>query len=411
MSFFSQFKPKFSAANLRYFVNDQYTLKNYIKCDGSNLSKTTHPILFSKIGNLPSNEPTAVTTITSGTGNTLRKIIYANGLYVVAGDGGELRTSTNGTNWTGRTSGTGSTIFGLVYGNGVYVISGNGGMLRYSTNAINWTAITSGTTSTINCLAYNVGLFAYAGLPGSAGALTPFGTSTDGINWTAISSDPYSFGSLDLKISDTGFFRLYCYTKVGFQNATYLQFIETLNFPPPSGRDLEYIGTFTSVTPVSIGTFTDIKFTDGSNRLLYSAFGNTGPTFKRNKIAHLLDNFQIGDFFDFNLDLGTEIVRKLVYQDNLYVCATDSTSNIRTSTNGLHWTTRSIGSLPSSINDVLVHNDSIFVVGSGGGISRMTKFTHNTSTEYQLPSTLNFTNNYKLNNQFIENLTTYIKTK
>jgi hypothetical protein len=106
----------------------------------------------------------------------LRTVRYLNNLYVTAGDGGYLATSTNAITWTARTSGTTSTIWGVAYGNGVYAYAGQGGVAATSTDAITWTARTSNTTSDMLDLVYGTAFVA----TGSSYN----GTSTDGITWT-----------------------------------------------------------------------------------------------------------------------------------------------------------------------------------------------------------------------------------
>jgi len=120
-----------------------------------------------------------------GAVNTINALTYGNGLFVYGGVGGALATSTNAITWTARTSGTASGISSLTYGNGLFVYGGGGGVLATSTNGITWTARTSGTTLPILALTYANGLFIYGG-----GSGTSFITasSKDGINWTVNST-------------------------------------------------------------------------------------------------------------------------------------------------------------------------------------------------------------------------------
>jgi hypothetical protein len=158
-----------------------YPGSKWLLADGSVVSQATYPSLFKKVG-FRSSAFGAWTAQTSGTTSGIFALTYGNNLYVYAGEGGVLATSTNATTWTARTSGTTSFIAALTYGNGVYVYAGYGGVLATSTDAITWTARTSGTTSDISSLTYGNGIFMYGG---AGGVLA---TSTDAITWTARTS-------------------------------------------------------------------------------------------------------------------------------------------------------------------------------------------------------------------------------
>jgi len=121
----------------------------------------------------------------TGTTSTVNSIIFAGGIYVFGGQGGVLKTSTDGITWTNRTSGTSSNINALTYG-GVYMYAGDGGVLATSTDAITWNAQTSGTTSSIFSLGYNGSLYLYGG---AAGTLA---SSTNGVTWTPRTSNTTS---------------------------------------------------------------------------------------------------------------------------------------------------------------------------------------------------------------------------
>ena len=166
--------------------SSKYLNDGYLAPDGSILSKTTYPTLNSILGATPFADgnlgtPTTVTIIAGTTSNILG-LVYENNLYVAAGTGGFLSTSTDAITWTTRTSGTASNIINLIYGDGIYVYVGAGGVLATSTNAITWTARTSGTTSAINGLTYANSLYVYGGVGGV------LATSTNAITWTARTS-------------------------------------------------------------------------------------------------------------------------------------------------------------------------------------------------------------------------------
>jgi hypothetical protein len=139
----------------------------------------------------------ATRTVTTSTLTILTTARYLNNLYVTAGQGGFLATSTDAITWTSRTSGTTSTINGLAYGGSLYAYCGAGGVLATSTDAITWTARTSNTTSILNNLVYANSKF-YA-IGGNATSI-----SADGTTWTSYYSNAnigtnnlvYSLGNL-----------------------------------------------------------------------------------------------------------------------------------------------------------------------------------------------------------------------
>ena len=161
---------------LQYFAGattTTYPGSDWLLCDGSILTQTTYSTLFNTIG-LIADGVITWTARTSGTASTINALTYGNNLYVYAGDGGVLRTSTDAITWTARTSGTASAILALTYGNNLYVYAGAGGVLRTSTDAITWTARTSGTASTIRALTYGNNLYVYAGDGGSLGTAAEY---------------------------------------------------------------------------------------------------------------------------------------------------------------------------------------------------------------------------------------------
>lgn len=119
---------------------------------------------------------TQQTSIPSGAGNCAA---FGNGLFVVAGDAGELRTSPDGVTWTSRTSGFGATsISAVAYGGGTWVIVGGSHKIATSTDGITWTMVTNSVTGGINCIAFGAGVFVI-------GTTTAeIWTSPDGATWT-----------------------------------------------------------------------------------------------------------------------------------------------------------------------------------------------------------------------------------
>jgi hypothetical protein len=123
-------------------------------------------------------------------------VTYGNGLFVIAGAGGQLATSPDGITWTNRTSSFGATeIKSLTYGGGVYVAAGSSGKLATSTDGINWTQQTSSFgTSIIQTVFNNSGLFLAGGADGKiATATQPAGTTA--ISILAADTDGFLAGN------------------------------------------------------------------------------------------------------------------------------------------------------------------------------------------------------------------------
>ena len=110
-------------------------------------------------------------------------IEYHNGVYVYAGNNGNIYTSSNLNNWTKRTSGTSSKLVGITYGKGQFVITGDNGIILTSSNGTKWTKQDSGTTSYLIRSRYANGMYIACGYNGT------LLQSIDGVSWTDISSN------------------------------------------------------------------------------------------------------------------------------------------------------------------------------------------------------------------------------
>jgi len=96
-------------------LNSRLQLQNHQLLNGSILSQSTYPELYSMVG-LIKNTFTWTARTSAATG--INALIYENSLFVYAGTGGAIATSTDGVTWTTRTSGTASVLYALTYGNG-----------------------------------------------------------------------------------------------------------------------------------------------------------------------------------------------------------------------------------------------------------------------------------------------------
>jgi len=109
---------------------------------------------------------------------------YGEGLYVIAGNDGDMATSPDTITWTNRTSGFGSNaVRALTYADGLFVAVGDTGNMTTSTDGISWTTRDPILTGRIYSVTYGDGLY----LAASRGKIT---TSTDGTTWTQQNSGP-----------------------------------------------------------------------------------------------------------------------------------------------------------------------------------------------------------------------------
>jgi len=134
--------------------------------------------------------------------SAVNTIFNGNGLYVIGGAGGQLRTSTDAITWTTRTSGFGSTAINEVtFGNGIWVSVGASGQLRSSTDTITWSTRTSQFgSSAINGVVYGAGIYVAVG---AGGRMT---SSTDGTTWTAVTTSGFGSSAINYVTHTNGLF-------------------------------------------------------------------------------------------------------------------------------------------------------------------------------------------------------------
>jgi hypothetical protein len=124
------------------------------------------------------NNGTGIWTLQTFTGDPdFRDVIYANGQYVVAREGGGIMTSPDGLAWTPQSTGTTDDLRTLLWDGSRYLAAGQNGAILSSADAISWTSINS-SGPFINALAYSGQRYVAAG---GFGILT----STDGVSWSS----------------------------------------------------------------------------------------------------------------------------------------------------------------------------------------------------------------------------------
>lgn len=104
------------------------------------------------------NKLTETLEVVSEIENTLKKVIFANNLYVAIGNNGAIFTSSDGRNWESRTSGTTTYLNSIIYADGKFLIAGgyyqtsgvatpSSGVILSSTDGITW--VNTGSLSNI----------------------------------------------------------------------------------------------------------------------------------------------------------------------------------------------------------------------------------------------------------------------
>jgi len=109
----------------------------------------------------------------------LRNLVYGDGRFVSIG--GERRAVTlDGVSWEHDEIHSGTELYGLAYGNGVFVATGTDGLIATTTDGITWTEQTVGTDDRYG-VDFVDGLFVTADWPDGTY------TSPDGLTWTWVS--------------------------------------------------------------------------------------------------------------------------------------------------------------------------------------------------------------------------------
>ena len=99
----------------------------------------------------------------SETNNYYSDITYGNNTFVAVGDTpsqGQIKTSTDGINWTYQTSSANNALYGVAYGSGSFVAVGeNGGLISSTDSGVTWESHTSSIFNDWVSVAYGNGKF------------------------------------------------------------------------------------------------------------------------------------------------------------------------------------------------------------------------------------------------------------
>lgn len=108
-------------------------------------------------------------------------------LAIIAGSGGILLTSTNGTSWTQKSTYVSDSIYSTAFGNNKFIIGTNTGKIKISNDGLSWGSsivqvFEPSATYVIRGLAYGAGVW----VAGTVYGLIKY--SVDGITWTTANS-------------------------------------------------------------------------------------------------------------------------------------------------------------------------------------------------------------------------------
>jgi hypothetical protein len=125
-----------------------------------------------------SSDATTWDTVPSPTTSTLNRITYAAGQYVAIGDSGVIITSPDGATWTKQKSGTTESLNGIVWAENRFLAVGTKGTILSSDDAENWSFKKSGSTKRLNSIAWGSGIYLAVG---DSGTIL---SSSDTMDWS-----------------------------------------------------------------------------------------------------------------------------------------------------------------------------------------------------------------------------------
>ena len=114
---------------------------------------------------------------------SLGDICYGNGIFVVVGDNGTIKTSDDGIQWTSRNTGVRNILFDVSWGSDQFIAVGSSGIIMTSKDGAAWTVQKSGTTKWLSCAIWNGKQYIVIGEDGT------FLSSSNGINWSKAQTD------------------------------------------------------------------------------------------------------------------------------------------------------------------------------------------------------------------------------
>ncbi|GAB4030467.1 T9SS type A sorting domain-containing protein [Spirosoma jeollabukense] len=305
----------------------------------------------------------------SPTTNPLNDVTYGNGLYVVVGDNSTILTSPDGNTWTARYVYTPSPVAlrGVTYSGNQFVAVGYGGIVLTSPNGLNWTMRQTNSGAALEDVAYGNGKYvAVGGYPSNAKL-----TSTDGITWTSqLPGYGMDYTMYDITYGNGQF------VAVGY----YGVILTSPNGSTWTKRDIGILDTMLGVVYannqfITVGTSirrsTDgatwqaTNAPDGQSNLNSVAYGNGryvifGTSNASGSKGQLLTSTD-GVTFTRTEFAAYPAPSDVVFGMNLFV-SVDYYGNILSSSDGLTWTFRKLG---SSFKAITYGKGRYVAVGSG----------------------------------------------
>lgn len=311
--------------NMTYFATGgttgtSYVDASYLICDGSTYDVANFPTLYDRLGQL--SPGTNWGPVSSGTGSVLRGATFGDDIFVLCGDSGVIRTSTDGITWGSESSGTGSGLNRVRFVNDLFIAVGQSGTIRTSTDTITWNGQTSGTNEDLRDVTFGNSLYV---IVGEGGTIL---SSTDAVTW-----DPESSGTTNDLTGIT--FALSLYVAAGSPGRIFTS---------------TNASTWTQQTIDAIASLGGITF--GAD--LFVAAGRDGGM----RVSTDGVDWQ-------SITAGSRTFQDVIFAENLFV-AVATNSELRTSTNGLSWPLRYSGSTSGAFFGAAGGN-SIYVCGGADG--------------------------------------------
>lgn len=278
-------------------------------------------------GVLSSWTPATLSPTSTAQFNTIH---FANGLWVAAGNGGVIYTSTNGTAFTARNSQITNIFFKGTFFNGLHILAGESGVIRTSPDGITWTGRTSGVTNNIGGCTTNGTRVVITGLGGAVV------TSENGIDYTSrTNNNAVVYG-------------------IAYGNNTFVSVGATANgsaYIATIDNNKNYTRRVSNTDATQFG----VKFLNGA---FYSVGNGTSVLRSVNGI----------DWTTVNAVLGTSLF-SVTFGNGTYV-AIGAGGRIVTSTNGTTWSGASLnnGASTESMYSINFANGLFVAVGNLGTI-------------------------------------------
>ena len=257
----------------------------------------------------------------------IQEIAYGNGLWVAAGNQGQILTSTDTVAWVSRTSGFSTNeAWSLAYGNGFWVAGDNFGNIRASTDAITWVPRVSTILSNVYDIAYANGIFVACGVGGVR-------TSTDTITWV----------TREAFVSDT-------LQSVAYGNGVWV-------VAGNSAQLRTSTDAITWTTRVPNITFSSVIYSVAYGNGLWVFTGNLGIVRSSTDAITWVTR---------SLNASTFLFDSVAFGDGIWAAVNSSGGLLRTSTDGITWVTRPSFASAEPYN--IVFANSLWVVSGNRSI-------------------------------------------